>query len=324
MSFEISVITCSHNPRPDYLKQVLDALKNQSLDQQRWEYLLIDNASAEPLASRVDLSWHPNARHISEEQLGLTHARLRGISESKGDVLVFVDDDNVLDADYLEQALRIATEWPMLGSWSGQSRPGFEAPPPEWTRRYWGNLVIRTLDEDVWSNLPTLPETMPCGAGLCLRRRVAAHYLQLHQTGQRPLILDRAGTSLMSAGDNDLAACACDINLGVGLFKALKLVHLIPSVRLQEEYLLRLVEGIACSGVVFRSFREKESHQHRWQRRLADSLRMLLMDQRQRRFFRASKRGELLARRLLSGAAASPVGGSQVGALTNHDAETSC
>jgi glycosyltransferase involved in cell wall biosynthesis len=289
---EVSVITCSHNPRPDYLQQVLDALKNQRLDKQRWEYLLIDNAGDESLATIADLSWHPHARHISEEQLGLTHARLRGIDESVGDTLVFVDDDNVLDADFLEQALNIAKEWPRLGAWSGQTRPDFEAPPPEWTKRYWGNLVIRGLDSDRWSNLPHLPETMPCGAGLCVRRNVADQYALLHSSGKRKFVLDRTGNSLLSAGDNDLAACACDIGLGVGVFVALKLKHLISASRLEEAYLLRLVESIAYSGVIFRSFRSTNSHPSSLSRGLADFARQLLMNRRERRFFRAYKRGE--------------------------------
>jgi hypothetical protein len=41
---------------------------------------------------------------------------------------VFVDNDNLLDPDYLEMALRIARELPFLGSWSGQCRPEFEEP----------------------------------------------------------------------------------------------------------------------------------------------------------------------------------------------------
>jgi len=108
MSVELSVITCAHNPRRDYLALVLDALKTQTLDKQHWEYLLIDNASTEPLEPQVDVAWHPNARHIREEKLGLTHARLRGIAESVGEILVFVDDDNVLDTDYLETTVNIA------------------------------------------------------------------------------------------------------------------------------------------------------------------------------------------------------------------------
>jgi glycosyltransferase involved in cell wall biosynthesis len=289
----LSVVTCSYNPRPDYLEQVISALKCQSLEPSRWEYLLIDNASTEPLAARFDLSWHPNARHIREDQLGLTQARLRGIRESQGELLIFVDDDNVLDPDFLERALKIADEWPRLGSWSGQTRPGFEVEPPEWTKRYWGNLVIRSFDRDLWSNLPHLTETMPCGAGLCVRRNVAGHYLFLHDSGKRNFVLDRTGGSLLSAGDNDLAACACDVGLGVGLFRTLNLVHLIPAERLKEEYLLRLTAGIAYSAVILRSFRNEDRSmlQRPTRRKLADLLRMALMTRRDRDFFRATIQG---------------------------------
>jgi len=299
MSVEISVITCAHNPQPDYLSRVLDALKSQTLARDRWEYLLIDNASSAPLDTRFDLSWHPHARHISEPELGLTHARLRGIAKSRGEVLVFVDDDNVLDEDYLKQALKLADEWPMLGSWSGQSRPGFEEPPPEWTRRYWGNLVIRSLDHDSWSNLPHLPETMPCGAGLVVRRNVAEHYAYLHASGKRQFILDRSGDSLASAGDNDLAACACDVGLGVGLFTTLSLTHLIPASRLTESYLLRLIEGISFSGVIFRSFRSPELINDSLARRIVNKARQLRMGRRERLFFRASLRGAATGREYL-------------------------
>src|SRR6266481_7107559 len=98
----VSVIICAHNPRPDYLGRALEALKGQTLSKDQWELLLVDNASKENLAERFDLSWHPHARHIREDELGLTPARLRGITESIGKLLVFVDDDNVLSLDYLE------------------------------------------------------------------------------------------------------------------------------------------------------------------------------------------------------------------------------
>ena len=92
---ELSVIICTHNPREGILNRVLDALKAQTLPRGRWELLLVDNASKVPLDSQWDLTWHAQARHIREEELGLTPARLRGIRESQGKLLVFVDDDNV-------------------------------------------------------------------------------------------------------------------------------------------------------------------------------------------------------------------------------------
>ncbi len=304
MSIEISVITCSHNPRPDYLKQVLDALKRQTLDQQRWEYLLIDNASDDTLESRVDLSWRRNARHIREDNLGLTHARLRGISESVGDVLVFVDDDNVLDADYLEETTKIAEQWPLLGAFGGQVRGAFDKAPPEWTKRYWSRLVIREFDCDRWSNIPWLHETMPSGAGLCVRREVAAQYFEYHQTGKRKVIMDRSGKGLLSGGDTDLAATACDVGLGVGLFTALTLSHLIPSDRLEEDYLVKLVEGMAFSGPLVDSFRSNGATimPTTAKTKLGDLVRMALMDRRERRFFQAVRKGERNAASFLGNA----------------------
>jgi glycosyltransferase involved in cell wall biosynthesis len=301
MSLELSVITCSHNPRPDYLNQVLDALRNQTLDEQRWEYLLIDNASDEPLRSRFDVSWHQNSRHITEEKLGLTHARLRGIRESAAELLVFVDDDNVLDPDYLEQVLRISAEWPILGTWGGQTRPGFETTPPDWTRNYWSRLVIREFDSDRWSNQTSAAEAMPCGAGMCVRRSVADYYVQLHHDGRRKIVMDRMGASLLSGGDSDLAMSACDIGLGMGLFTSLNLTHLIPSSRLTEDYLARLLEGLAYSGIVLDSFRPSNGHHgpRKLSTSVADVARLLIRNRRDRRFFRAVRNGERKAAEFL-------------------------
>jgi glycosyltransferase involved in cell wall biosynthesis len=93
---QLSVIICTHNPRSDYLRRTLESLRAQTLPTKEWELLLVDNASSEPLASRWDLRWHDNALHVREEELGLTPARLRGIRQSRGRLLIFVDDeDNV-------------------------------------------------------------------------------------------------------------------------------------------------------------------------------------------------------------------------------------
>jgi glycosyltransferase involved in cell wall biosynthesis len=247
---KISVIICTHNPRESYLKQCLAALEGQSLSQDFWELIIIDNCSDKFLIEHWNLIWHQKNKIIREDKLGLTPARLRGIREAKGDLLVFIDDDNVLDLDYLETALKISKEKSFLGAWSGQCIGVFEELPPEWTKRYWGNLVLREFEEDVWSNLPRLAETMPCGAGLCIRREVAQYYLELHKSGKRSFQFDRSGGSLLSGGDNDLAACACAVGLGVGLIASLKLKHLITSDRLTVDYHKRLAEGIHFSSTL--------------------------------------------------------------------------
>jgi glycosyltransferase involved in cell wall biosynthesis len=257
MNLLLSVIICTHNPRKDYLDKVLRALHEQTLPLENWELLMVDNASKSVLASEIDLNWHPQARHIREEQLGLTPARLRGIKEAAAEILIFVDDDNVLDSDYLEVALRVSKDYPFLGAWGGQSRGEFEVSPPEWTKPYWTYLAIREFYQDKWSNLLHQHETTPCGAGLCIRKIVANKYAEMVNDNSKRLSLDRKGKLLSSCGDSDLAFTACDLGFGTGLFKDLKLAHLMPANRLNEEYLVRLIQGITYSHAILDSFRGK-------------------------------------------------------------------
>lgn len=287
----LTVSICTHNPRPAYLSRVLRALQSQTLEFSRWELLVIDNGSAQQLSHDL-IDWHPHGQVIREDKLGLTHARLRAIRESESELIVFVDDDNVLYANYLATALVIANENPHIGAWSGQCHPEYESEPAEWIHRYRGMLVIREFDKDCWSNLAHIGETMPCGAGLCIRRAVADAYLELHDAGQRPMLLDRQGTSLMSAGDNDLSACACDIGLGVGLFHKLELIHLISAGRTTEEYLVRLADGIYYSAIYLQAFRGRQPPMKSTAKKLLELAQGWRMSARDRRIFAACCRGE--------------------------------
>jgi glycosyltransferase involved in cell wall biosynthesis len=252
-SLDLSVVVCAHNSRPEYLARTLAALRAQTLNPSRWELLLIDNASTPPLAA--DLAWHPQARICREEKLGLTWARLRGLQESASRLLVLVDDDNVLSADYLAEAQRLATAWPQLGVWGGAATGEFETTPPDWTRKYWRYLAVRDVPQDIWGKFPGIHEGLPFGAGMCVRREVLENYAaQLHGDPRRTG-LDPVGRELLRAGDLDLALTAFDCGLGAGRFASLQLTHLIPTARCQLDYLLQLASGAEYSGVLLKYFR---------------------------------------------------------------------
>lgn len=254
---QLSIIICAHNPRPDYLGRVLGALREQTLPKERWELLLIDNASKEPLAAIWNLGWHPSARHVRENELGLTPARLRGIREACAEVLIFVDDDNVLEAGYLEHANRLSAEWPKLGAWGGTCEPEFEKAPAPELARITECLAIRSVNRAMWCNFAVGNyQAIPFGAGMCVRRAVAEEYLRLAQKDPCRFSLDRKGTSLVSGGDLDLALTAHDLGLGTGLFPELILTHLIPARRVQKEYLVKMFESQAYSEYRLRNLRE--------------------------------------------------------------------
>jgi glycosyltransferase involved in cell wall biosynthesis len=299
-ALRVSVIVCTHNPRRGYLNAVVEALRLQSLNVEQWELLIVDNASTEPLAGWPDLAWHPHGRIVREGKLGLTHARLRGIKDSKASLLVFVDDDNVLAPDYLQVALDLAERHPSLGIWSGRIDLEFETPPPEWTRKYWPFLVQRLVERDEMSQALRLEEPLPVGAGMCVRRKVATAYATAAQSSSLRLNLGRCGVGLGSSEDTDMAMLAGALGWQRGVFQALCLRHLIPPERATEDYLVRLTEGI-----LFSSFVVKLLHQIKatpppinlwW--RLKYLCDLATKFGRKRRFYQAAKRAQRRSRKL--------------------------
>ena len=258
---QLSVVICSHNPRPDFLRRTLDSLQAQSLPKTQWKLLLIDNASREPLAQSWDLSWHPQGMHIREEELGLTPARLRGIREAYGDLLVFVDDDNVLAADFLERAAEIAKSHPHLGVFgAGVLQPEYEMPPASQVTPFLFHLALREVSRALWSNNPRDYSCIPWGAGLCVTPSVASYCGQLVHRLNINDSLDRLGEELCCGGDDLFSWAAVDAGQSFGIFPALRIAHLIAASRVQPAYLVRLIQAHAYSHAILRflMFAEKQ------------------------------------------------------------------
>jgi hypothetical protein len=228
-------------------------------------------------------------------------------------LLIFVDDDNVLASDYLAIALELAERHPTLGVWSGRIDLVFEVPPPDWTRKYWPFLVQRLVERDEMSRTLRLEEPLPVGAGMCVRREVAAAYATAARSSSLRLGLDRRGLELGSSGDTDLAMLACDLGWQRGVFPQLRVRHLIPPERTSEDYLVRLTEGI-----LFSSFVVKLLHQipavpppvNAWWR-LKYVCDLATKFGRKRRFYLAAKRAQRRSRKLyeelaLGGARSAP------------------
>jgi hypothetical protein len=311
---ELSLVICAHNPRKDYLRRVLDGLRDQTLSNVRWELLLVDNASKVPLATEWDLSWHPNARHIAESELGKISAIRRGMREAIADLLVFVDDDNVLDPNYLCEAIRIKQEWPMLGTWgSGTIIPEFEVAPADHLRKYLHMLALRDVDSPRWSNVIPCAGARPWGAGQCMRANVAKAYQQYFNKtaiklvgpkgeSRRGMVSRHAQAGFMCGEDVEIGYVACQMGLGVGIFPELKLTHIIPKQRVEESYLIGLAEGIRASAVLL---------DYKWQNIYPESpfsgplglprvlKNLIFLRGIRRRFYLAGLRGLLRARAIV-------------------------
>jgi glycosyltransferase involved in cell wall biosynthesis len=299
----LSVIICTYNPDQIVFKRCLDSITTSSKQAAPLEIIIIDNNSSTPLAKQdyinKFLQQTASATLIVEEKQGLTQARLRGIKESKGSLLVFIDDDNIIEESFFAAATRVAEEHPFIGAFSGQVLLEYTQEPPAWTRKYWGMLVHRELNANYWSNIIFNTDSMPCGAGLCIARDVADYYYKLHETGKRNFYLDRSKGSLLSGGDNDLAMCACDVGKGMGLFKDLKLNHCIPENRFTLDYLSRLAHGIYYSTAVLQYFRTGRIDTDSFQDRIKHLIRQSMRNKFDKAIQNSCRKGLLDAQKML-------------------------
>lgn len=244
----ISVITCTHNPDVETLVRVFRALDQQSLPKDRWEYVVIDNGSAQPLRDSLDLKWHPRGRVIPEPEQGLTKARLRGIAETQTDAVVFVDDDNILDPDYLETVCALLEKYPFIGMLGGVGRGEFQGVIQPWMKDFLYVLCItEPMPDSAGSDIQyaltrKIGSWMPIGAGMVVRRNLAERYRQVVLSDPWRLGLDRTSAhSLVGGGDTDLTFTCMDQGMACGVSPRLKFTHVIPAWRLNADYFEQLL-----------------------------------------------------------------------------------
>jgi glycosyltransferase involved in cell wall biosynthesis len=241
----LSVVICTFNPSLTTLHKVLDALKSQNLPASYWELLLIDNNSSTFLGDLVDLSWHPNGKVIREERPGLSYARVKGVSSSNSELIVFVDDDNILAPDYLENSFSFFKAHAEVGCFGGKSLPVFESEPPSWFKETGINLGCQDYGEEFHiSNFATLnfnitayPDKAPIGTGMVILKKAFLTYLKEVETNPERMKLGRNGKSLSSGEDNDIILSIVKNGYEIAYHPALVVHHLIPAKRYSLEYL---------------------------------------------------------------------------------------
>jgi len=249
----ISAIICPYNPRPDLFKLVLEALARQTIGLDRFDIVIVDNNSSPPLAAADwNLDGKLSLRIVRETRQGKVFAYDCAVQSATCDLICMIDDDNVLDDDYLQRALEIANANPHLGAFSGITRGKYECAVPRWKEPLMGFLGVRDYGaeticsaEDKWGHWE------PIGAGMVLRKSVGLQYIQLLHASPHALRLDRSGSGgLLSGGDSLLARSAYRVSLQCSYQPSLKLDHYIKGSRLGTRYLMRLMIGHGRSVVI--------------------------------------------------------------------------
>jgi len=253
MTITLSVILCSYNPDRNIFEEVVTSLKNQTLPYNYWELLVIDNNSSEAISNWLDLSWHPNARIILENKIGLINARNRGTIEAQYEYLISVDDDTALFEDYLACAQNIYSSDPSLGIIGGRSFPKFLKEPPDWISEFNVLLAIRDLGETEITiqkskfNIDKYPACSPIL--IAPRKKCMNEYLHFFSKNEISKNLGRKGSNLSSGEDNDINMYIFLKGYKLGYFPNLKFYHIIPEFRLTKKYLAKMAYESSRSWV---------------------------------------------------------------------------
>lgn len=128
----MSVILCSFNGAQT-LSQTLASMSELSIEGFEVEFILVDNASSDQTVAIFKSANLPGSTTVlNEPKQGKSHALNRGLSQAKGELAVFTDDDVLPMSNWLAEFYRAAQTQPEVTAFAGQVRPEWRAQPPRW------------------------------------------------------------------------------------------------------------------------------------------------------------------------------------------------
>lgn len=236
----LSVIVCCYNSALRLPKTIEHLGKQVVSPEIQWEVVLVDNNSSDNTVEVAKQEWDKynldiKLKIVKEVTPGLSFARYKGVKSSTFDYVVFCDDDNWLENNYIDISFEVLNTNKSVSAVGGKISPVSDCEFPFWWNEQAEHYAVgNQLNKSGLAN----QRKYLWGAGLILRK---ADYLFVSQ--QESLLQDRKGNELSSGGDSEI--CARLLLCGKDLFYCdkLHLKHFISKNRLTEKYLKKLLIG---------------------------------------------------------------------------------
>lgn len=239
----LTAIICTYN-RAKYVSPLLDSIAANDLSMTEYEILLVDNNctdnTKEVCEAFVEKHRDVNFRYVVEPEQGLSAARNKGIKEAKGDIIVYIDDDALVDSHYL----RTYAEWfeshPVTMACGGPIEPLYETSEPAWMTPYTKALLTAWMDYG--DKVREYPQgRYPGGGNAAYRKKV------FEQVGLFNTALGRKGGNLMGSEEKDIFVKMHAQHMQVLYLPWPVLHHCIPQAKLERDYFDRLTLQMGIS-----------------------------------------------------------------------------
>lgn len=127
----LDIIICTYN-RADLLDSSLKSLELNKTEKDSFNIIVVDNNSIDNTKSVVEsYVGRLNIKYIFEEKQGLSYARNRGASESNSSYVAFLDDDILIDVNWLNMVLNVCRE-KKYDIFGGKIIPFYKEEKPVW------------------------------------------------------------------------------------------------------------------------------------------------------------------------------------------------
>jgi len=240
---KVSVIICTYN-RIDYLRICLEKLVEQNVLKDQYEVIIINNNSDDGTADFCHkfILENPSCeiRYYLEQKQGHTYSRNRGIAESNGTILAFLDDDAFVKEDYIFHIQMFFKEHPEADAIGGKINPVFESEKPAWMSKYLMPLVSAL---DLGNQITEFKgRKFPIGANMAFRRAVFVTF------GNFNVELGRRGSVGLEGGDEkELFMRLKRENRCIYYVPQVEVDHVIPQRRVKIDYIKGLAIGVGTS-----------------------------------------------------------------------------
>jgi glycosyltransferase involved in cell wall biosynthesis len=267
----VSVIICCYNSCSRIVSTLEHLAKQNVSVDVPWEVVLVNNASTDNTAELAKTTWEKLQLRVPlciEDQAvpGLSFAREKGIDKASYEYLLFCDDDNWLDENYIQNVFTVMNSDDKIGALGGHGIPYFEIDPPKNILKYSGYYA--TGQQRAGTGEVGYPHVY--GAGCTYRKSAIVH---LFKNGFKYQLTGRNGDKLMCGEDHELCYALFLSGYKIWASDSLTFFHFIPASRITTEYIKRNIMGIAHSNFVLSVYkliianREKQrpSHKSKWE-----------------------------------------------------------
>jgi glycosyltransferase involved in cell wall biosynthesis len=238
----ISIIVCTYN-RDKYIYNVLQSLAQNDIPTNLFEILLINNNCTDKTEEKCNLFQkdYPQItfRYFVETEQGLSHARNRGIKEATGDILIYIDDDALVNKEYVRVYYELFYTEKHIFAAGGPIIPKYETEPPKWMSFFTKELLTGYLYQG--NKIGKFKRRYPGGGNAAYRKEV------FEKTGLFNVELGRKGDNLVGAEEKDIFDKMASMGMKILYHPKAILYHIIPDSKLTNEYFNRLTMSIGQS-----------------------------------------------------------------------------